>query len=217
MDIFVDLVGSEKQHYNYINVKRDIYSVEVINSWVNEALVCRDGNNKFIKEFQTEFNSSFWELYCYQVLKELGCSFNFEPPYPDFVVNLDSECFLVECVTAKNAKGKAQESDLTAKLNDQSDADEKVHSQVIRLANAVQSKKDKLLKQYCKTAGNNDKPYIIAVEPFDQSYFMDTGTESIIALLYGWVMDRTTSEEFQGDAAIKDESVEIPIGIFFFR
>ena len=41
-----------------------------------------DRDNKIIKEFQTSFNSTFWEVYLYAVLKNYGLdvNFNFSTP-----------------------------------------------------------------------------------------------------------------------------------------
>ena len=214
MDLYVDLVEAEKQHYNYINTKSDKYKVNVINGWADEPFVKRDGKDKFIKEFQTEFNSPFWELYCYQVLKQLGCSFDFQKPYPDFVSKYKGSPFLVECTIAKNASNTPAESDYNAKFSETRSSEERVHSQVIRLANSIQQKKDKLINQYHKNVDNIDKPYVIAVEPFDQPFFTDTGTEAITTLLYGWIIDHTTEREYACSSAIKENKSEVPIGIF---
>lgn len=214
MDLFFDLIDNAKLHPNYINTKSDKYKVSVINGWADEAFVNRDGKGKFIKEFQTEFNSPFWELYCYQVLKQLGCLFDFRKPYPDFVSNFKDYSFLVECTIAKNANDAPAEFDYNAKLKDNKNPEEMVHSQVIRLANSIQQKKDKLINQYHKEEQNTAKPYIIAVEPFDQPFFTDTGIEAITTLLYGWVLDHATGREYACTSAIKENNSEVPIGIF---
>lgn len=103
MDLFNDLVEEAKLHPNYMATKTDKYKVSVINAWADPSFVERDGKNKFIKEFQTEFNSPLWELCCYQALKYIGCTFNFSKEYPDFVSDYKGIPFLVECVIAKNA------------------------------------------------------------------------------------------------------------------
>ncbi|WP_232925945.1 hypothetical protein, partial [Pseudomonas syringae] len=44
----------------------------------DEILRCLEGfpdrNNKFVKEFQTTFNSIFWEVYLYMAFREYGFS-----------------------------------------------------------------------------------------------------------------------------------------------
>lgn len=57
------------------------YTWEVVNDWAR-GFVDRDG--KFVREFQTTFNSSFWELYVYAVLKKYGLAIDFSHARPDF-------------------------------------------------------------------------------------------------------------------------------------
>ena len=46
----------------------------VLSGWAH-GFEDRDG--KFIREFQTTYNSAFWELYLFAVLKLLGIEVNF--------------------------------------------------------------------------------------------------------------------------------------------
>lgn len=62
VNLFEDLVPDNEQHPNYKNTKNDQYLIYELNKWADKLFVERDGKKKFIKEFQTEFNSCFWEL-----------------------------------------------------------------------------------------------------------------------------------------------------------
>jgi len=70
--LFNDIVPEKSQHHNYKAIKNDKYKKNVINLWADDKIIKRDKGDKFIKEFQTEFNSSFWELYIYQCLKRIA-------------------------------------------------------------------------------------------------------------------------------------------------
>ena len=209
MDIYNTIIDEKLVHHHFASTRDDAYKKKVLNSWADEAFANRDGTSKFIKEFQTTFNSSLWELYCYQVLKEMGCHFDFSVEYPDFKVDLNGESLLVECTIANNPSDDPKESDIEARFNDNSDLDYKVYHQTLRLSNSMINKSEKYINQYIKDADNIGKPYIIAVEPFDQPYFMLTGNESIISLLYGEVYDRYNKASVLADGAIKKNGAPI--------
>ncbi|MDD1466565.1 hypothetical protein MEO43_14965, partial [Dolichospermum sp. ST_sed5] len=63
MNIFTPVVPDAEQHQHFrLIAQSGLYEpeIEVLKNWA-DRFVDRDG--KFIKEFQTTFNSSFWELY----------------------------------------------------------------------------------------------------------------------------------------------------------
>jgi hypothetical protein len=59
MRLFEPIVAESHQHPNFRNIMaaQNGFNLDVINDWAN-GFVDRDG--KFVKEFQTTFNSSFW-------------------------------------------------------------------------------------------------------------------------------------------------------------
>ena len=62
MDLFTPVIQEEKYH-NHFRVLLSESAAPVrktLSSWADGFL---DRDNKFIKEFQSTFNSSFWELY----------------------------------------------------------------------------------------------------------------------------------------------------------
>jgi hypothetical protein len=84
MDLFTPAVDEVKLHKNFARtIGRTGGGVrEVLKSWA-DGFTDRDG--KFVREFQTTYNSSFWELYLYAVLKNLGIKVDFTFASPDFV------------------------------------------------------------------------------------------------------------------------------------
>lgn len=214
ISLFVDLVPEDKQHQHYKLIKNDKYIKEVLDSWIDEQILNRDGKEKFIKEFQTEFNSVLWELYIYQCLKKMGCKFNMSYEHPDYVVSNLYQSFLIECTIANNAIGDIPEYDVEAKLNGEFDIDEMVYKQVLRLSNSFNSKYQKYLNSYRKEEWVQDKPYIIAIEPFEQPNGFCVGNEAILAVLYGQLFNRH-SENYQSiNSVIKANNSSIPLGFF---
>jgi hypothetical protein len=81
------------------------YDQAVLAKWA-ERFIDRDG--KFLQEFQTTFNSCFWELYLHAILKEAKCKIDFTHRAPDFVVS-DPVPFVIEATVALNAKDSLPE------------------------------------------------------------------------------------------------------------
>lgn len=209
-----DIIVSEKElNPNFLRIKDDAYKVKVLNDWASDEILDRDGKTKFIKEFQTTFNTAFWELYCYNAFKKMGAKFNFEHEYPDFVIEMDKEELVIECTIANNAQNTPMESDNFERFKETLSIDEIVHNQTIRLSNAFNKKVNKYRDSYCKEEWVKDKPFIIAIEPFDQPNFMITGNEAIRALLYGWKLERESHDEFYINELMKSEKAPLSMGL----
>jgi AAA+ superfamily predicted ATPase len=69
MDLFTPVVGEEAQHPYFQSILKQAngFNCEVLNEW---ARGFKDWDGKFVKEFQTTFDSSFWELYLFAVMKQ---------------------------------------------------------------------------------------------------------------------------------------------------
>lgn len=100
LELFKLLVKDEKLHPNFKTILNDElpYVREVLLNWAN-SLVDRDG--KLILEFQTTFNSSFWELYLFSVLKHLNLEVDFTKNRPDFIMT-GKEPFCIEATLASH-------------------------------------------------------------------------------------------------------------------
>jgi hypothetical protein len=68
MNLFAAVVDEKVWHPNYRSLMKlgNGFVMDVLTDWAR-GFIDRDG--KFVKEFQTTFNSCFWELYVYAVLK----------------------------------------------------------------------------------------------------------------------------------------------------
>jgi hypothetical protein len=107
MNLFTPIVNAEAQHPYFRNIweRPNGFNCDVLNEW---AKGFHDRDNKFVKEFQTTFCSSFWEPYIFAVLKHYGLSVNFSLPSPDFVVT-DHGGLSVEATVALHAQGTTPE------------------------------------------------------------------------------------------------------------
>lgn len=106
MKLFDPVVAEEKMHPNLraILSTGNGYNMDVLQDWAR-AFVDRDG--KFVEEFQTTFNSSFWELYLFAVLKKYGMSVDFSQARPDFCIPRLG--LNIEATIASNAQGAEPE------------------------------------------------------------------------------------------------------------
>ncbi|AXI08430.1 hypothetical protein CUC15_05640 [Oceanobacillus zhaokaii] len=84
-----NIINSLPQHKN------------VIQDW-SEGFEDRD--NKIIKEFQTTFHSSFWEIYLYAVFKKLDYFIDMSVSRPDFILYKNNQKVLIEATTANIKK-----------------------------------------------------------------------------------------------------------------
>ena len=90
MELFKLQVEESNLHPNFRAIyKNPVYRAQrsVLDNWAS-TFIDRDG--KFVKEFQTSFNSSFWELYLFKLFNEFGFSVDLNYSRPDFLLNKDN-------------------------------------------------------------------------------------------------------------------------------
>lgn len=220
MDLFTPIVDESKFHPAFANVlrQRNLANQAVVQDWADGFI---DRDNKFVREFQTTFNSSFWELYLYAVLKHLGCKVNFQHASPDFV--LASLPICIEATIASNAVGSPTSS--SPKVNDMpEDLNELNRQTVIRLANSFISKHRKYQDKYSKLQHVKGKSFILAIAPFDRPNFNLQANRAIEALLFDYYVDEESylakgnlEIELKGKAinkVTKDSGSPISLGVF---
>jgi hypothetical protein len=192
----------------------------VITDWAS-GFADRDG--KLVKEFQTTFHSSLWELYLFAVLKELGLSVDFSKNRPDFIVSGNVE-FYMEAVVSEIKNGGRSES--TRNENDTFSMLEPIHKDknfhclideaITRHSNSILSKHKKYIKEYIKCDWvKEDTPFVVALGSYDQVNYGREFHYSMMALLYGFRFNLEGQEYVREKNIIKPETTsEIPIGIF---
>lgn len=222
MDLFTPIVPPERFHPNFARclARRNGYDEAVLAKWA-DGFVDRDG--KFVEEFQTTFNSCFWELYLHAMLKEAGGKIDFTHQAPDFLVT-DPVPFVVEATVALNAKDALPEwTPLDLNLRP-SDLNELNRAAMVRLLNSISEKSKKYLKSYQHLPHVMGKPFVLALTPFDQPFFYLEVQRAIEAVLYDYYVDE---QEYIDDpskfasvkaknlkAVRKSSTVELPLGIF---
>lgn len=222
MDLFTPKVQPGRFHQNFANciAHRNPYDEAVISSWA-DGFVDRDG--KFVDEFQTTFNSCFWELYLHAVLKDIGCTIDFKHSTPDFVVT-DPIPFVMEATVALNSKdGLPEWTPLDLKLRPK-DLNEFNRVAMIRLLNSISEKSKKYLRSYQSQSHVAGKPFVLALTPFDQPFFYLQVQRAVEAVLYDYYVDEQeyiddpskfeTIKAKQLGTVRKNSDVELPLGIF---
>ena len=107
MDLFTPIVSETLQHPNFRSIcaQQNGYNCDVLNEW---ARGFKDRDGKFVYEFQTTFNTCFWELYVFAVLKQYKVTVDISHPAPDFFIT-DNDGFNVEATVALHAKDATPE------------------------------------------------------------------------------------------------------------
>ncbi len=214
MDLFAPVVPDSELHPNFRALLDSPAEGErvVIRGWA-DGFIDRDG--KFVREFQTTFNSSFWELYVFACCKELGFRVNFDFGSPDFVIDNFLNEFCIEAVIASNARGESAEWERHMKPPlPPPDPEEVLKTATIRLSNAIHGKRKKYLDSYSSLAHVIRRPFVLAIGPFEQPYFWAQNDHAIRQVLYGYDRVGASGEHCFKGSVEKAPGVEIELGIF---
>lgn len=226
IDLFKPVVPDEKQHSNFRVISTPgLYSNErdVLTSWA-DGFVDRDG--KAVKEFQTTFNSTFWELYLHAAFRELGFLADYSKEAPDFILSKDGYRIIAEATIASNPEGYTAEweRDVSKEALEKLDAEEIIVLASVRLANAVATKHKKYMDSYAKLDHVKGLPFVICVAPFEQPFFFEQSDNAIRRVLYSFdrylykdmpeEQKRVILGEVFFDSFVKSSGVEIELGFF---
>ena len=217
-------------HPHFKNVYRNpIFKCQrdVLTSWARGFV---DRDNKFVKEFQTTFNSSFWELYLFQLFKQFGCSIDMNHTAPDFVIQKDNQEIVVEAVVANEAKGAtpewATDIDNFSDFNALGDFSEFNRNAMIRLSNSICKKHELYRHSYSALEHVKNRPFIIALAPFHAPYHYFCADVPIRSVLYDYYVDESAllnnPQEYPDGrpptrhlgVVQKDNGSYIPLGFF---
>lgn len=183
MDLFAPKVDDARLHPHYRKIRDEATPEDrkVLSDWAVDFV---DRDKKFVKEFQTTFNSSFWELYLHACLKELGMSIDFSFDAPDFFV-AKPQPLCIEATIASNADGQRPEWTQTIEDLERLQIKGIVDEATIRIANAIVSKYRKYQAGYSKLAHVGGKPFVVAIAAFEQPHGRFQNNHAINRVLYG--------------------------------
>lgn len=190
---------------------------ELLLRWA-DGFVDRDG--KFVKEFQTTFESSLWELYLHAALREYGVTLDTRHHAPDFVVTAPV-ALSIEATVARPAAGDADVSGPGAPPIPK-DLNAFNHAAMLRLCNAFDAKVRRYRAAYRHEPHVADRPFVIALAPFDRPVAQLAAHRPIVAALYGHYVDEEatiangldTVVQYPVDAVRKSETANVPLGLF---
>ncbi|MFC6282572.1 hypothetical protein [Polaromonas aquatica] len=217
----------DKQHENFkrTSVPSRRAEREIVEGW---AQGFPDRDNKLGREFQTTFNSSFWEIYLHALFREYGFTMDWSHASPDFHLKTEYGEVVVEAVTANAADGATPEWE-KVRLMTEEVARKNFwplnREAIIRLSSALLSKLRKYRDSYRRLPHVGGKPFVIAVAPFEQPDFQYQYDRPMRALLYDDYVDETayfrdpdTYKEgppsVQLSSVEKDNGATIEMGIF---
>lgn len=181
MDLFTPVVPPSRMHQNFVRTLAEAAASvrDVLTGWAT-GFVDRDG--KFVREFQTTYNSSFWELYLFAVMKEAGVEVDFSHSAPDFVCrNLP---MAIEAVIASHAHDDVPEWEKTMSGMVHDDLEGAYRQSIIRMSNAFLSKEQKFRSSYAALRHMPGKAFVIAMSNYGTQDFNMLGDVAMQRLLY---------------------------------
>jgi hypothetical protein len=225
LDLWMPVVPADKQHNNFRGICEHGSQAcrDVISSWADGF---RDRDGKFVREFQTTFDSSFWELYLFACFKQLKLKPKLEHAAPDFMLRIGKSDVAVEATVAKEAEGHRPEWDKydLVKSRDIADLAQRVRYTTVRLASRFVSKVREYRDKYAALPHVKGEPFILCIAPFDQPFTFDLAQQAMRRVLYRadtpiFRRDPKTGEAVifgvsEVDAVTKDAGAEVPLGMF---
>lgn len=221
MDLFETSMPEDRLHNSFKQILSDpLYAPvkEVIQSW-GVGLFDRSGEQKkFCNEFQTTFNSSFWELYLNKVFMELGFHVDYTKASPDFCLKTaDGYEFNVEAVVADRSHDSSSNSAMLSN-------DEPKYHNTVKLAGKIKDKRDIFTGikgnkfPYSSLEHVQKRPFVIAIAPFNSDDSLMQNNEIINRVLFG--LDTPDEDALLNGkqdrilSIVKPSGASVPLGIF---
>lgn len=219
-------IKEDKLHQKFLYLKDNpsfIYQKKQLEEWFEGF---EDRDNKIVKEFQTTFHSTFWEIYLHAVFNEMGYKIDFSHDRPDFILKSKPNNIMVEATVANIKEGGVQEetrdeSNILSMFTPpslQPNFDYELKEAIARYGNSIRSKNEKFHKTYknCDWV-TSENPYVIALSSYAQVDYGRDYIYGIFALLYGqyFIPDPDKNDFISKEFILKNETnTKIPLGIF---
>lgn len=196
MDLFTPIVDEKRLHPLFKKiVSEPSYepTMKIINEWSQGILGRKKESDKFIKEFQTTFNSSLWELYLNKSFIDMGFDIDYSKESPDFHLRHPTgQLINVEAVTANNKLNESEEyySLMSFQESLKIDNNDFLDQSTIKLIGKLKDKRDLFVGiekkfPYSSLEHVVDNPFIVAVAPFDNHLSFAQNNMAINRVLYG--------------------------------
>lgn len=223
IDFFTPVVDTEAMHENFKKFSDPNYKPvqKAFQEWARDF---PDRDNKIVTEFQTTFNSTFWEVYLHKLFKDFGLNQTYDYAAPDYEITYKDQKILVEAVIANNAQDMNPESEAVYPDNFNVGFEYNKNA-IIRYANSISSKYIKYKKSYSNLDHVKDKPFVIALGSYDQPCFFLEYDRCILPVLYGLYVDE--KNEYNGETVYnygvpvkkmmnikKSNGSSVPLGLF---
>lgn len=188
IDLFKAVVAPEKQHPLFklvLNEPAYKKTHEIINSWGQGLLERRGEATKFVIEFQTTFNSSFWELYLNQAFKDLGYDIDYSKASPDFNLINKKNCRAISVEAVTSNPREIEELELKTL------GDDFLDESTLKLAGKIRDKHllyigdGKKKHPYSSLTHVQGNAFVLAVAPFDKNFTQAQNNTAINRVLYG--------------------------------
>jgi hypothetical protein len=187
LDLFEPRLPDSKLHKSFREIRSNpSYSkvMPVIQSWA-AGLLGRNGEvEKFVKEFQSTFNSSMWEIYLNKALTDFGCCVDYSKSSPDFFVTAPGNYqFNIEAVISdQHAGDKEWQPSSYQDLKDRG---------ALKLVGKIRDKLEIFRggngkkHPYSSLSHVQGRPFVIAIAPFDSSQSLMQNNELMNLVLFG--------------------------------
>lgn len=181
LDLFTPVTTNDKLHPNFRRtLDPGAAGVRAVLSGWADGFVDRD--SKFVREFQTTYNSGFWELYLFAVLKELDIAVDFSHAAPDFVAQ--DLPLAIEATIASHAHDDVPEWEKTLAGIVHDNLGPAYIQSIIRLSNALLGKSKLYQERYAALPFMADRSYIVAISNYGTQDLYMLGDVAMQRLLY---------------------------------
>jgi len=218
MDLFSPIVSLDALHPLTAMLMSDRYLAEraLLERWASGMI---DRDNKFVIEFQTTFDSCFWELYLNAALQEWRLRPDYRFSSPDFVIPGPSPLCIEATVAGPEANGMKPYG---YRLEDlPTDFSEFNRDAALRLTNSFAGKVDRYRDYYSSLDYCKGLPFVIAISSLDRPGSHFGGSRPSLAAFYGLYYDEAATPpeaervvSYNVAAAIKPSGAHVPVGLF---
>lgn len=218
-DLFETSLDENKLHPYFKEIKNTPEYAEthkIINEWSEGIFQRRGEAAKFVNEFQTSFNSSFWEIYLNKVFKLLEFKIDYAKASPDF--NLQSKCgrnLCVEAVTSNPSVLPELKLDMSS-VSEETFLDDAT----LKLSGKIRDKYQLYIGSkgkysYSSLEHVKGNPFVLAIAPFDSKLSQSQNNTAMNRVLYGLEPPVNYSEPQTVVASVKNKNgKDIDLGVF---